>query len=88
MSTQQRTKKRASTKGPKTEKKKLENAYIFPKEVGDNMIKALGELPSKYYRTFVGPMLKEFQNTYRGTIEANVLIPTKAPVEEKPKEKK
>lgn len=72
MSTQQRKGQRASLAKKKLEVHNLKAAYIIPQEVGDQMIQILGELPSKYYPTMVGPMLEAFRKAFRGNVIVDI----------------
>lgn len=60
---------------PKTEERKLTNAYIIPAEIGDNIIKALGQLPWDK-RHIYAPVLQYLeQEAFRG--EVTIQIPLK-----------
>jgi hypothetical protein len=80
-----KTKAKESVKAPTKsngafETKELKAAYIFSEEDGTKMIQILGELPSKYFQGYVGPMLQIFQQAFRGDMTLNVPVKQVGPV--------
>lgn len=56
-----------TTKKIEAKEEKLENAYILPAEVGDQIRAVLSELPIKYAQ-MIGPLLNALNRAYRGEI--------------------
>jgi len=72
MSLQRKGKRESTSSKKKIETHELKAAYILPAKAGDEMIQALGELPSKYFQGLVGPMLNTIQQAFRGDITVTI----------------
>ena len=64
---------------PKTEKKKLEGAYVIPAEIGDNIQTALKKVPIEFIQ-HIGPVLQYLdRDVYRADVTIEVPVQSVRP---------
>jgi len=73
-----RTLSKASTKEPKMEQVELKQAWILPKELGDNLMRFLGELPYKFKRD-LDPIVSGLAKSYRSDLTVGMSLPPSLP---------